>query len=202
MQTALETASAVETARITATLIRVTGDWSLAEDCVQDSFARALADWPERGIPRNPGAWLTTVAKNRAIDRMRSAASEKRAVHELAILTELQGLSDEADRAPAADDDRLRLIHTCCHPALPIDARVALTLRTVAGLTTGEIARAFLVSEATMSKRLVRARAKIRDAGIPYRVPPRSSYPDVRPGSWPCSTLCSTRDIRPRKATN
>jgi RNA polymerase sigma-70 factor (ECF subfamily) len=172
VQAAVEMASSAETARITATLIRVTGDWSLAEDCVQDAFARALVDWPVRGIPRNPGAWLTTVAKNRAIDRLRSAASEKKAVRELAVLTELEELADGPGRNPAADDDRLRLIYTCCHPALPLDARVALTLRTVAGLTTGEIARAFLVSEATMSKRLVRARAKIRSAGIPYRVPP------------------------------
>ncbi|GAA2177771.1 sigma-70 family RNA polymerase sigma factor [Arthrobacter parietis] len=172
VQTAIEMASAAETARITAALIRITGDWSLAEDCLQDAFARALVDWPVRGIPTNRGAWLTTVAKNRAIDRLRSAASEKRVMRELAILTELEELPEEPGTDSAADDDRLRLIYTCCHPALPLDARVALTLRTVAGLTTGEIARAFLVSEATMSKRLVRARAKIRNSGIPYRVPP------------------------------
>ena len=172
MRDAVEAASARETPRITATLIRITGDWSLAEDCVQDAFARALVDWPGRGIPTNPGAWLTTVAKNRAVDRLRSAAREKKAGRDLAVLTELEHLTGDAAGDPAADDDRLRLIYTCCHPSLPLEARVALTLRTVAGLTTAEIARAFLVSEATMSKRLVRARAKIRNAGIPYRVPP------------------------------
>lgn len=168
----LSSVSTMETARITATLIRVTGDWALSEDCLQDAFARALVDWPEHGVPRNPGAWLTTVAKRRAIDRMRRAASEKRALAELAVLMEFEGPAGEAGNDPAADDDRLRLIYTCCHPALPLEGRVALTLRTVAGLDTSEIARAFLVSEATMSKRLVRARAKIRNAGIPYRVPP------------------------------
>ncbi len=115
-RTAVEAASSEQAARITATLIRVTGDWSLAEDCVQDAFAKALVDWPEHGIPRNPGAWLTTVARNRAIDRMRSAASEKRAVCELAIIAQLESLEERGGNDPGAEDDRLRLIFTCCHP--------------------------------------------------------------------------------------
>ncbi|MDJ0356666.1 sigma-70 family RNA polymerase sigma factor [Paenarthrobacter sp. PH39-S1] len=176
-------ASAAESVRIIATLIRVTGDWALAEDCVQDAFARALSDWPRRGIPANPVAWLTTVAKNRAIDQLRRSASESHALRRLAFDAEFEGSGNVADAgALVADagalDDRLRLIFTCCHPALALEARVALTLRTVAGLTTAEIARAFLVPEATMAKRLVRARAKIRNAGIPYRVPPLELLPE------------------------
>ncbi len=155
-----------EWGRIVATLIRVTGDWSLAEDCTADAFESALTRWPVDGVPRNPGAWLTTVAKNRAIDKLRRSSTEASKLRDVAIMTEL-------DELPADDitDDRLRLIFTCCHPALTMEARVALTLRTVAGLTTGEIARAFLVPEPTLAQRLVRAQAKIANAGIPYRVP-------------------------------
>ena len=174
---ALAAASASERARIVATLIKLTGDWDLAEDCTQDAFAKAVTEWAAKGIPTNPGAWLTTVAKNRAIDRLRRSATETRAVAELAVLDSLT----EVD-VHELDDDRLRLVFTCCHPALAMEARVALTLRTVAGLTTAEIARAFLVTESTMTKRLVRARAKIKAAAIPYRVPPAHLLPERATG--------------------
>jgi len=160
---------------VLATVIRVTGDWDLAEECAQDAYARALERWPVDGVPDRPGAWLTTVARNRALDVLRRSGTEARKLREVAT-----GASDESRAGPMpvdepeerAGDDRLRLIFTCCHPALSLEARVALTLRTLAGLTTAEIARAFLVSEATMAKRLVRAKHKIQHAGIPYRVPP------------------------------
>ncbi len=152
-------------ARIVAGLIRRTGDWTIAEDATQDAFAAALVRWPQDGIPDRPAAWLTTTARNRAIDRLRSTRTEQSALRVLSAGT-------EATEATDIDDDRLRLIFTCCHPALPLATRVALTLRTVAGLPVAEIARAFLVSEATMAQRLVRARRKIDHAGIPYRVPP------------------------------
>ncbi|MBD5787543.1 sigma-70 family RNA polymerase sigma factor [Cellulosimicrobium terreum] len=165
---ALASTVAAERGALVATLIRLTGDWELAEDCVQDATEKALARWPVDGVPRRPGAWLTTVARRRALDVLRRRRTERSVVQEAALLGHT---STPAADAPGSDD-LLRLIYTCCHPALPLEARVALTLRTVAGLTTDQIARAFLVPEATMSQRLLRARRKIEHAGIPYRVPP------------------------------
>ena len=180
---ALRAAAAEESARIVSTVVRITDDWDLAEDCLQDAFARALASWPVDGIPNSPGAWLTTVAKNRAIDQLRRAAAERRAVRGAGVERELEQLAAEGDQVDEESQahDRLALLFTCCHPALAADARVALALRTVVGMTVAEIARAFLVSESTMDKRLVRARAKIKNAGIPFRVPPVELWPERTP---------------------
>jgi RNA polymerase sigma-70 factor, ECF subfamily len=167
---AITSVVAAERTSMVASLIRLTGDWDLAEDCVQDAIERALVHWPQEGMPRSPAAWLTAAGRNRALDVLRRRQTERAKLQQRAIMDEMG--RDSAGQMDPQSDDRLRLIFTCCHPALPLDGQVALTLKTVAGLSTAEIARAFLVSEPTMSQRLLRTKRKISNAGIPYRVPP------------------------------
>ena len=164
----IETTFRQEHGRILAALISHLGDFTLAEEALQDALVDALERWEIDGVPRNPGAWLMTVARRRAIDRLRRISTQERS----AVLLDPSTAQDEPEMDDSLPDDRLKLMFTCCHPTLALEAQVALTLHTLGGLSTQEVARAFLVPEPTMAQRLARARSKIRNAGIPYRVPP------------------------------
>ncbi|GAA1423398.1 RNA polymerase sigma factor [Catellatospora coxensis] len=181
--------------RIVAPLIRITGDWTLAEDCAQEALALALDRWPADGVPDNPGGWLMTVARNRALDVLRRGTVERRKLRELAVLA-LTAATAEPEPEEIVDD-RLRLVFTCCHPALPLEGRVALTLRTICAVPTPDIARAFLVSESTMTRRLTRAKTKISEARIPYRVPTGPALQERLPGVLAVLYLLFTHGYNP-----
>jgi len=167
-----------EAGRILSTLIRLVGDFDLAEEALQEAYVVALQKWPAEGLPANPRAWLISTARHKAIDRIRRGQRFAQKSEEMARTAELEVRPRADDEDEMVEDDRLRLIFTCCHPALPVEARVALTLRTVCGITTEEVSKAFLVPNAVMAKRLARAKNKIRDAGIAYRVPTQEELAD------------------------
>src|SRR3954454_21472249 len=178
--TVVEEIYRAESRRVLATLIRVLGDFDLAEEALHDAFASAIQQWPREGVPENPRAWLVSAGRFKAIDAMRRRARFDASLGELAdrLNNESSDPAAVAQDAEGIEDDRLRLIFTCCHPAVPADARAALTLREVCGLTTEEIARAFLTAAPTIAQRIVRAKAKIKSARIPYQVPSRADLPE------------------------